>query len=70
MLAAPGTALALLAMLVAGGMGAGLARPRPLAFGVAATAVALSGLYDFTWSFPPLVLLGALAALAAGPSAP
>jgi hypothetical protein len=44
--------------------------PGRIAFGVSAAAVALSGLYDFTWSFPPLVLLGALAALAARPGAP
>jgi hypothetical protein len=31
---------------------------------VAATAVAASGLYDFTWSFAPLLVLGALTALA------
>jgi hypothetical protein len=33
-----------------------------------ATAVAASGLYDFTWSFAPIVLIGALAALALGPT--
>ena len=64
-LAALGTAVALLAMLWAGGMGLVSRHPRTLSFGVAATAVALSGLYDFTWSFPPLLLLGALAAVAA-----
>jgi hypothetical protein len=35
-----------------------------LSAGVAASAVALSGLYDFTWSFAPLLLLGAVSALA------
>ena len=64
--AALGTAVALLAMLWAGGMGLVSRDPRTLSFGVAATAVALSGLYDFTWSFPPLLLLGALSAVAAG----
>ena len=37
--------------------------PGRIAFGVSATAVAVSGLYDFTWSFRPMVLLGALGAL-------
>jgi hypothetical protein len=70
LIAAAGTALALLAMLVAGVPALSARDPGRIAFGVSATAVALSGLYDFTWSFPPLVLLGALAALAARPEAP
>lgn len=67
LIAAAGTALALLAMLVAGVPALCSRDPGRIAFGVSAAAVALSGLYDFTWSFPPLVLLGALAALAARP---
>jgi O-antigen ligase len=70
LIAAAGTALALLAMLVAGVPALSARDPGRIAFGVSATAVALSGLFDFTWSFPPLVLLGALAALAARPEAP
>jgi O-antigen ligase len=70
LIAAAGTALALLAMLVAGVPALSSRDPGRIAFGVSATAVALSGLYDFTWSFPPLVLLGALAALAARPEGP
>jgi O-antigen ligase len=62
--AALGTAVALLAMLWAGCRGLASRDPRALSFGVAAAAVALSGLYDFTWSFPPLLLLGALSAVA------
>jgi O-antigen ligase len=69
-IAAAGTALALLAMLLAGVPALSARDPRRIAFGVSATAVALSGLFDFTWSFPPLVLLGALAALAAQPERP
>jgi hypothetical protein len=37
--------------------------PATMAYGTIAVAVALSGLYDFTWSFPPLLLLGAVAAV-------
>jgi O-antigen ligase len=70
LIAAAGTALALLAMLVAGVPALSSRDPGRIAFGASATAVALSGLYDFTWSFPPLVLLGALAALAAGAEQP
>src|SRR6476646_1269552 len=70
LIAAAGTALALLAMLVAGVPALSARDPGRIAFGVSATAVAVSGLYDFTWSFPPLVLLGALAALAARPEGP
>lgn len=70
LIAAAGTALALLAMLVAGVPALSSRDPGRIAFGVSAAAVALSGLYDFTWSFPPLVLLGALAALAARPEGP
>ena len=70
LIAAAGTALALLAMLVAGVPALSARDPGRIAFGVSATAVALSGVYDFTWSFPPLVLLGALAALAAQPEGP
>jgi O-antigen ligase len=70
LIAAAGTALALLAMLVAGVPALSARDPGRIAFGVSAAAVALSGLYDFTWSFPPLVLLGALAALSARPEAP
>jgi O-antigen ligase len=70
LIAAAGTALALLAMLVSGVPALCSRDPGRIAFGVSATAVALSGLYDFTWSFPPLVLLGALAALAARPEGP
>ena len=62
-LAALGTAVALVAMLL-GGAGALASRhPVRLACAVAAVAVALSGLYDFTWSFAPLVLLGSLSAI-------
>jgi O-antigen ligase len=70
LIAAAGTALALLAMLVAGVPALSSRDPGRIAFGASATAVALSGLYDFTWSFPPLVLLGALAALAARSEGP
>jgi O-antigen ligase len=70
LIAAAGTALALLAMLFAGVPALSARDPGRIAFGVSAAAVALSGLYDFTWSFPPLVLLGALAALAAQPEGP
>jgi len=66
LIAAAGSALALLAMLAAGVPALCSRDPGRIAFGVSAAAVALSGLYDFTWSFPPLALLGALAALAAG----
>ena len=61
--AALGTAVALIAMLLRGGAALASRDPVALACGVAAVAVALSGLYDFTWSFAPLVLLGSLAAL-------
>ena len=70
LIAAAGTALALLAMLVAGVPALSARDPGRIAFGVSATAVAVSGLYDFTWSFPPLVLLGALATMAARPEGP
>jgi len=70
LIAAAGTALALLAMLFAGVPALCARDPSRIAFGMSAAAVALSGLYDFTWSFPPLVLLGALAALAARAEAP
>ena len=70
LIAAAGTALALLAMLFAGVPALSARDPGRIAFGVSAAAVAVSGLYDFTWSFPALVLLGALAALAARPEAP
>ena len=70
LIAAAGTALALLAMLFAGVPALSARDPGRIAFGVSAAAVALSSLYDFTWSFPPLVLLGALAALAARPEGP
>jgi O-antigen ligase len=70
LIAAAGTALALLAMLAAGVPALSSRDPDRIAFGASAAAVALSGLYDFTWSFPPLVLLGALAALAAQPEGP
>src|SRR6478672_8534108 len=70
LIAAAGMALALLAMLFAGVPAVSSRDPGRIAFGVAAAAVALSGLYDFTWSFPPLVLLGALATLAARPEGP
>src|SRR6476659_389550 len=70
LIAAAGTALALLAMLVAGVPALSARDPGRIAFGVSATAAAVSGLYDFTWSFPPLVLLGALGALAARPEGP
>ena len=70
LIAAAGTALALLAMLFAGVPALSARDPSRIAFGMSAAAVALSGLYDFTWSFPPLVLLGALAALAARAEAP
>jgi len=67
LIAGLGTAAALMAMLVTG-VAATAVRGDPLraAHGVTATVVALSGLYDFTWSFAPLLLLGALAAVAAG----
>jgi hypothetical protein len=61
--AALGTALALVSMLLGGGTALASRDPVRLACGLAAVAVALSGLYDFTWSFAPLVLLGALGAL-------
>jgi O-antigen ligase len=63
-IAAAGTALALLAMLAAGASALRSRDPARLAAGVAAIAVALSGVYDFTWSFPPLLLLGAVSAVA------
>jgi hypothetical protein len=66
-IAAAVTALALLAMLVAAVPALSARDPGRIAFGVSATAAAVSGLYDFTWSFPPLVLLGALAARPEGP---
>lgn len=62
--AAAGAALLLAAMLVIGAGALASPNPTTLAYGVTATAVALSGLYDFIWSFPPLLLLGALAAIA------
>ena len=66
LIAAAGTALALVAMLLAGARALASSSPRRLALGSAAAAIAVSGLYDFTWSFPPIVILGSLAALAAG----
>jgi O-antigen ligase len=62
--AAAGTAMALLAMLAAGASALRSRDPARLAAGVAAVAVALSGLYDITWSFAPLLLLGAVSAVA------
>lgn len=62
--AAIGTAVALAAMLLAGARALASREPLRLSAGVAASAVALSGLYDFTWSFAPLLLLGAVSALA------
>jgi O-antigen ligase len=62
--AAAGTAVALAAMLLAGARALASREPLRLSAGVAASAVALSGLYDFTWSFAPLLLLGAISALA------
>ncbi|HSS53714.1 MAG TPA: hypothetical protein VLK79_03625 [Gaiellales bacterium] len=61
-IAAAGTALA---MLVAAVPALSARDPGRIAFGVSTTAAAVSGLYDLTWSFPPLVLLGAVAALGA-----
>jgi O-antigen ligase len=61
--AAAGAALLLGTMLLSGAAALAARDPVRLGHGVTATAVALSGLYDFTWSFPPLLLLGALAAL-------
>jgi O-antigen ligase len=63
-IAAIGTAVALLAMLLAGVRGLASPDPLRLSAGVAASAVALSGLYDITWSFAPLLLLGAISAVA------
>jgi O-antigen ligase len=63
-IAAAGTAMALLAMLAAGASALRSRDPARLAAGVAAVAVALSGLYDITWSFAPLLLLGAVSAVA------
>jgi O-antigen ligase len=62
---AAGTALALVAMLTAGLAGLATRDPFRLGAGAIASAVALSGLYDFTWSYAPIVALGAIAALAA-----
>jgi O-antigen ligase len=62
--AVAGTAVALAAMLLAGARALASREPLRLSAGVAASAVALSGLYDFTWSFAPLLLLGAISALA------
>jgi putative inorganic carbon (hco3(-)) transporter len=66
LIAGLGVAAALAAMLATGVAAAARGGPVRAAHGVTATVVALSGLYDFTWSFAPLVLLGALAAVAAG----
>jgi O-antigen ligase len=72
---------------IAGGLGATLAilagliralprlrsrDPTALAWACVATAIIVSGLYDFTWSFPPLVAIGlvALARLAATTATP
>ncbi len=63
-IAAIGTAVALVAMLLAGLRGLASSDPLRLSAGVAASAVALSGLYDITWSFAPLLLLGAVSAIA------
>jgi O-antigen ligase len=63
-IAAIGTAVALVAMLLAGLRGLRSADPLRLSAGVAASVVALSGLYDITWSFAPLLLLGAVSAIA------
>jgi O-antigen ligase len=57
-----GTALVLIAMLAAGAAAAAGHDAERIGLGVTAVAVAISGLYDFTWSFAPIVLLGALAA--------
>jgi O-antigen ligase len=62
--AAVGTAVALAAMLVVGLRGLASTDPLRLSAGVAAFAVALSGLYDITWSFAPLLLMGAVSAAA------
>jgi O-antigen ligase len=62
-LAAAGAALVLAAMLVIGAQALVGRDPATMAYGTIAVAVALSGLYDFTWSFPPLLLLGAVAAV-------
>ena len=62
--AAIGTAVALMAMLLAGVRGLASRDPLRLSAGVAAAAVALSVLYDITWSFAPLLLLGAVSAVA------
>jgi hypothetical protein len=62
--AAIATALALLAMLLAGLRGLASRDPLRLSAGVSASAVALSGLYDITWSFAPILLLGAVSAVA------
>ena len=53
-------------MLVTGAAAAWRGDPLRAGHGVTALVVALSGLYDFTWSFAPVLLLGALAAVAAG----
>ncbi len=62
--AAAGIAVALVAMLLRGAGALAARDPVRTACGVAAFVVALSGLYDFTWSFAPLLLLGSLAAAA------
>ncbi len=64
--AAAATALALAAMLLAGARALVSREPARLSAAVAATAVALSGLYDITWSFAPLLVLGAVSAVACG----
>jgi len=63
-IAAIATALALVAMLLAGLRGLASRDPLRLSAGVSASAVALSGLYDITWSFAPILLLGAVSAVA------
>jgi O-antigen ligase len=64
MFAGAGTAVALAAMLLSGARALASRQPLRLSAAIAASAVALSGLYDFTWSFAPLLLLGAISALA------
>jgi hypothetical protein len=51
-----------LAMLVRAARGLVTRDPVLLAWGAIAGVVVLTSLYDFTWSFPPLELLGLIAA--------
>jgi len=68
--AALGAALVLAVLLLRGARNLAGREPAVLAWACAALALALSALTDFTWSYPPIALLGLLALAELGRTTP